>query len=98
MYRKQSNEKWLILNRQGGGEIEVQEKDDALITDQGVFIWHNDPKKTTTFVPTYALAWVRSWYPKGGEVETGTLRARAPISPVHALESGEIVIEGEDVD
>lgn len=79
MFAKRPNERWLIMSKQGGGQIEVAEKDTVLFSEDGVFVFHNDPMKTTTFVPMSAIAWIRSWFPKDQDRVEGTMRSLNPV-------------------
>lgn len=70
---KQPGESWLVYTTPGLTQQEIADKDDAVITDDGLFIIHNDPKKTLTFIPHHALCSLRSWW-KNGKVADGSMR------------------------
>lgn len=107
---KQPGEKWLVMLRQGGGQLEVAEKDDAVFdSDEGLIIYHNDGGKTVTFAPKEGIGYIRAYTPKGGggfsNMRSQDGLGRAPSIPgpsvrvidaegARELEPG----DGEDVD
>lgn len=108
-YEKKPDEEWLVLMRQGGGQIEVAKKDTAIMdTDTGLIINHNDAKRTTTYIPVGGIAFVRTWdsfsgskgprsFREGiGRAEVGDRGLRGPYRELEAAD--ETVVEGEVVD
>lgn len=63
---KQPGEKWLVQLRQGGGELDIKEKDDAVFdSEEGLIVYHNDYGKTVTFAPKEGIGWIRAYHPQG---------------------------------
>lgn len=63
---KQPGEKWLVLLRQGGGDLDIAEKDDAVFdSEEGLIVYHNDKGRTVTFAPKEGIGWIRSYHPTG---------------------------------
>lgn len=97
---KQPNESWLVYTLPGLTQQEIKDKDDAVLSDDGLFIVHNDPKKTLTFIPRHAICSLRSWWPKG-RVTDGSVRANVDqesaklggYASVGGLVSKELIME-----
>lgn len=63
---KQPGEKWLVMLRQGGGQLDIDAKDDAVFdSDEGLIIYHNDADKTVTFAPKEGIGFIRAYHPQG---------------------------------